>query len=492
MVDVIVTLDVAVALDVPVGLGGGTVALDVAVALGGTVAVEVAVPRGVKVGVGGTASLGRTVRVDAIVALEVAVALGGTVALDVVVALDAGVAVGGVLAVAVTVEAGAVAVAAGNAVSVGVAAVLSVRAGESVAVGVDRGSVAARVAVGVPAPRRSLPPPQLLATTSINTATPRAIVLLIVPPNPSSLSRWNNYRQPSVKVAPRPPPKRQQAAALQSGRAARGPGCWAGCGTRAMCGLRIGGVMRLRQVAFAARDLDAVVGDLCAVLGIEVSFNDPSVAVFGLRNAVMPVGDTFLEVVSPQQAETAAGRYMARRGGDCGYMVMVQSDDSDLDRRRAAQLGVREAWRIDLEDIRGTHLHPRDLGGALLSLDAAVPPTSWRWAGPDWPRRVRTAITRELVGVEMQCAERDAVAERWAKLLDHSPRQTSNGVIAIPLERGALRFVAGPPGADGVTAIDVAVADHARVRATARARGLLRGDDIVICGTRIGLISPPP
>jgi hypothetical protein len=76
--------------------------------------------------------------------------------------------------------------------------------------------------------------------------------------------------------------------------------------------------MRLRQVAFAADDLDAAVGDLCAVLGIRVAFNDPGVAVFGLRNAVLAVGDTFLEVVSPVETDTAAGRYMARRGSDCG------------------------------------------------------------------------------------------------------------------------------------------------------------------------------
>jgi hypothetical protein len=246
--------------------------------------------------------------------------------------------------------------------------------------------------------------------------------------------------------------------------------------------------MRLRQVAFAARDLDTVVGDLCAVLGIEVSFNDPSVAVFGLRNAVMPVGDTFLEVVSPTQADTAAGRYMARRGGDCGYMVMVQSPDSDLDRRRAAQLRVRQAWSIDLEDIRGTHLHPRDLGGALLSLDAAVPPAAWRGAGPDWTRKVHTAVAREIVGVEMQCAERDVVAERWSKLLDHPVGEAANGTLEIALQRGALRFAAGAPGADGVTAIDIAVADRARVLASATARGLVRGDDVVICGTRIRLV----
>ena len=246
--------------------------------------------------------------------------------------------------------------------------------------------------------------------------------------------------------------------------------------------------MRLRQVAFAARDLELVVGDLCAVLGIEVSFNDPGVGVFGLRNAVMPVGDTFLEVVSPVQPDTAAGRYMARRGGDCGYMVMVQTEDSDADRRRAAQLGVREAWSIDLEDIRGTHLHPRDLGGALLSLDVPVPAAAWRWAGPDWSRKRRTAVTREIVGVEMQCAERDAVAERWSRLLDRPLRAGANGVVEIALERGVLRFVAGNPGADGVTAVDVSVADRSRALAAAHARMLMRGDELVICGTRIRLV----
>ena len=246
--------------------------------------------------------------------------------------------------------------------------------------------------------------------------------------------------------------------------------------------------MRLRQVALAANDLDAAVGDLCAVLGIEVSFNDPSVAVFGLHNAVMPVGDTFLEVVSPQAADAAAARYMARRGGDCGYMVMVQSQDSDADRRRAAELGVRVAWHIDLDDIRGTHLHPRDLGGALLSLDAALPPASWRWAGPDWQRRVNEDVTRELVGVEMQCAERDAVAERWAALLDRTLAEGPSDTLQIALDRGVLRFALGAPGTDGVIAIDVAVTDRSRARSAAAARGLLRGDDVVICGTQIRLV----
>ena len=41
---------------------------------------------------------------------------------------------------------------------------------------------------------------------------------------------------------------------------------------------------------------------------VEVAFRDPGVAAFGLQNAVMPIGRTFLEVVSPVQEGTTAGR----------------------------------------------------------------------------------------------------------------------------------------------------------------------------------------
>lgn len=230
--------------------------------------------------------------------------------------------------------------------------------------------------------------------------------------------------------------------------------------------------MRLRQVALAAQDLEATVAALGAALGVRAAFHDPSVAVFGLRNAVLPVGDTFLEVVSPVQADAAAARYMARRGGDCGYMVMVQSEDSDADRRRAAALGVRVAWSIDLDDIRGTHLHPRDLGGALLSVDAAVPPQSWRWAGPRWQSEVDTGTARELVAVDMACAEPEAVARRWAALLGRSAAAGAHETWQIGLDRGTLRFLPGARGADGVIAVDVAAGEHARP-----------GSERTVCGT---------
>ena len=248
--------------------------------------------------------------------------------------------------------------------------------------------------------------------------------------------------------------------------------------------------MRLRQIAFAAHDRDAVVADLCAVLGIEVSFNDPGVGVFGLHNAVLPVGDSFLEVVSPTQPDTAAGRYMDRRGGDCGYMVMVQVEDSDAARARAAAAGVRVVWSIDLDDISGTHFHPRDLGGALLSVDTPRPPTAWRWAGPDWPERSRTAVVSGLAAVDMACADPAATAKRWAALLGRAARAAGDA-HEIALDAGRLRFVAGAaPGNDGVVAVDLHAVDPAAAVVAAAARGLAHGADWVrLCGTTLRLVA---
>ena len=87
--------------------------------------------------------------------------------------------------------------------------------------------------------------------------------------------------------------------------------------------------MRIRQLVLVAEDRDKVVNDLCNLFKIEVAFYDPGIIHFGLENAVIPVGDTFLEVVSPVQENTTAGRYLKRRKGNGGYMVIIQVEDMD-------------------------------------------------------------------------------------------------------------------------------------------------------------------
>jgi catechol 2,3-dioxygenase-like lactoylglutathione lyase family enzyme len=242
--------------------------------------------------------------------------------------------------------------------------------------------------------------------------------------------------------------------------------------------------MHIRQIALVARELEPVVADLCAVLGLEVGFRDPGVAEFGLHNAVMPVGRTFLEVVSPLRQGTTAGRFLERRGGDGGYMVILQSADLEADRRRLAALGVRVVWQVALDDIATVHLHPRDIGGAIVSLDQPRPPESWRWGGPDWEAKARTDVVRGIASVTLAATDPARLAKRWAEVLGlPAPRGTD-----LALDPGVIRFVAADERGEGIVAVGLTAVDAARAVATARERGLRVEDHAVgIGGVRFEL-----
>ena len=111
--------------------------------------------------------------------------------------------------------------------------------------------------------------------------------------------------------------------------------------------------VRLRQAVLVAAELEPMAAALRVALHLEEPFRDPGVGVFGLENTVFAIGDCFLEIVSPTQAGTAAGRQLERQGGDGGYMVIFDLTDLDGARERAAALGVRTVWQVDLEDISG-------------------------------------------------------------------------------------------------------------------------------------------
>ena len=241
--------------------------------------------------------------------------------------------------------------------------------------------------------------------------------------------------------------------------------------------------MHIRQVALVARELEPVVADLCTVLGLEVGFRDPGVAEFGLRNAVMPVGTTFLEVVSPVRSDATAARFLDRRGGDGGYMVIVQTADLDGDRRRLASLGVRVVWQVTLDDIATVHLHPRDVGGAIVSLDQPSPPMSWRWGGPDWQSKAHTEVVRGITGVTIEATDPVGRAARWASVLGlASPDER----LVLGLDPGEIRFVRS--SRDGIAAVRLEVVDAARAIATARGRGLRTdGPRVWIGGVRFDL-----
>lgn len=246
--------------------------------------------------------------------------------------------------------------------------------------------------------------------------------------------------------------------------------------------------MRLRQIALVGHDLEAARADITAVLGLGEAYADPGVGKYGLHNAVWPIGDTFLEVVSPKQAGTTAGRLLDKRGGDGGYMAIFQCDDLAAARDRVKAQGVRIADQFDGEGVAFTHLHPRDLGGAIVSIDAMVPRERWEWGGPNWKDNVRTEVACEIVGAELQGEDPEAMARRWAGALGLDVTAAETG-WRIALDGGELRFVSPSDGrGEGLGAFDVAVRDLTAVRQRAKAQGCLDDDgQVVLCGTRVRL-----
>ena len=209
--------------------------------------------------------------------------------------------------------------------------------------------------------------------------------------------------------------------------------------------------IRLRQVALVARNLQEVLDDLNATFGLEVAYRDPGVATFGLQNAVLPVGTQFIEVVSPVQENTAAGRQLDRRGGDGGYMVITHTDDDAPVRQRVDELGIRTPIRSQGESYHVMQLHPRDTGGSFFEIDwqkgGEDPFGPWEPAGPDWQKARRTEIVDGITRRSTWRRPTPSGSPPAGVRSPTSPVEQQDGVPVLPFDNAVIRFL--PPGAAG-------------------------------------------
>jgi hypothetical protein len=252
--------------------------------------------------------------------------------------------------------------------------------------------------------------------------------------------------------------------------------------------------LRLRQIALVAARLAPVERTFTDVLGLQVCYRDPGVAKFGLENALMPIGNQLLEVVAPVRDDTAAGRYLARRGGDGGYMVITQCDEHAPRRARVEALGIRIVNQFETSEFRNMQLHPKDTGGSFFEIDeqlgddAHEPDGPWEPAGPDWQVARQTHLVTAITAAEIQCDDPGAVAMRWAEIAE-LPVRAGRDRHEVILENASLRFVPCRDGRpEGLGGIDVAAADADAVLEAARRHGVpASGRQVLICGTRINL-----
>lgn len=248
-------------------------------------------------------------------------------------------------------------------------------------------------------------------------------------------------------------------------------------------------MIHLRQIALVARNLANAQADLEAVLGIRPCHVDPEVAEFGLENVLLPIGANFIEIVAPTEKGTAAGRFMDRRGGDGGYMVIAQAEtlqEQAAVRARAAANEVRVAWEANRPGWRIMQLHPRDMGASFFEVDwheEFDPKGHWGPAGgKGWEDKIDTSVTAEITGAELQAENPAEMAAHWAAVagVEAGPDNT------VALANAKLRFVGDLDGrGPGLSAVDIRATDKSRLMEVAATRGLATGPDTVtICGTR--------
>lgn len=250
------------------------------------------------------------------------------------------------------------------------------------------------------------------------------------------------------------------------------------------------GFMRLRQICLVAPAIEPVVGDIAAIMGLNICYRDGNVAKYGLENALLPVDTILLEVVAPFQPGTAAGRFIEKTDGRGGYMAIFCCDDPDERGAHAAGMGVRTANVIDHAPYHGVQLHPRDCRAAFIEFNHTAgsdnilgpyPP-----AGPDWQKSIRKDVTQALVEVVMASPEPEVLAAHWGKIIGIPVSTSRNAEPELKLPNAGFRFVNG--ASDIMSGLTFRVGDVAKVRDAARARGFaVSGDSFELGGVTFRL-----
>jgi hypothetical protein len=254
-------------------------------------------------------------------------------------------------------------------------------------------------------------------------------------------------------------------------------------------GSEMASYLRLRQICLVAPHLAPVISDISEIMGLNVCYRDGNVAKYGLENALLPVDTILLEVVAPTQPGTAAGRFLDKTGGRGGYMAIFCCDDPDARGKHANGIGVRTANVITHAPYHGVQLHPRDCRAAFIEFNhtdgsddvlGPYPP-----AGPDWQKSIRKDTTLALTEVEMQSPEPQALAEHWGKIVGVAVTKGADGPV-LKLPNATFRFGKGP--VDLLTGLSFRVADVAKVREAARAKGCkVEADSFDLCGVTFRL-----
>ena len=127
-------------------------------------------------------------------------------------------------------------------------------------------------------------------------------------------------------------------------------------------------IKRIEHVAIAVRNLDAA-RDTFAKLGIQCDYEE-TLPANGIRLAMLPIGESALELLEPQRDDTRTAEWL-REKGDSLYHICLEVDDivAALDELRAKGIKLRdEVPRSGHGGNKIAFLDPDSTAGILVEL----------------------------------------------------------------------------------------------------------------------------
>jgi hypothetical protein len=204
----------------------------------------------------------------------------------------------------------------------------------------------------------------------------------------------------------------------------------------------------IRHFVLATANLEKVSARLQSFLAIPQGVRHDMSEALGFRNEMMKIGNTMLELVQPIKPDHRLHRWLAERGGDGGYMIVLQTFDANALRSRAAAEKLRLTRDMQFRGQQMVQFDPRHFGAHFEAYEYSLP-DGW-WGDPNGRNYGKSEHASEIVAAEVAVEEPERIAAQIGRLYE-SP-VASNTVTFVDKR---VRFVAARPPWRGLVGLDL-------------------------------------
>ena len=128
-------------------------------------------------------------------------------------------------------------------------------------------------------------------------------------------------------------------------------------------------VIGLDHVGFAVRDLDEAIAFYARTFGLPLVHEEVNEEQ-GVREAMLQVGDSRIQLLAPLRADSAIGKFL-ERSGEGIQQVAFRVSDVEVAAQRLRDAGLRLLYDAPRRGTAGSlinFVHPKDCGGVLVEL----------------------------------------------------------------------------------------------------------------------------